>query len=127
MVTDNICVGGCVSEIDVESGRFITKFVDLSNHIYDTHPQIGVSLLGKVCPAWEEVKKTAFEATKRLPGATYVSWDIAVITNNRVAIVEGNAWGNFNIQQVPRQIGLLPYYNKFIAEWKEKEKPLVKI
>lgn len=124
VVTDNICAGGCVSEIDVSTGKFMTKFVDLSNHTYEVHPRTGVSLLGKACPCWEEVKTTAFEATKKLPGIVYASWDIAVISNNRVAIVEGNTWGNFNIQQVPRQIGLLSTYLKFVDEWRKKESEL---
>lgn len=119
VVTDNICAGGCVSEIDVNSGEFITKFVDLSDHIYEAHPKTGVVLLGKVMPCWDEIKKIAFAATKRLPGIVYASWDIAVICGNRVAVVEGNTWGNFNIQQVPRQIGLLPYYQTMIVKWSD--------
>ena len=121
VVTDNICAGGCVSEIEVETGKFLTQFVDLSNHSYEVHPRTGVSLLGKHMPCWEEIKKTAFEATKKLPGVVYASWDIAVIAGNRVAVVEGNTWGNFNIQQVPRQIGLRDRYDGLIREWKQKE------
>lgn len=125
VVTDNICAGGCVSEVDVKTGAFITPFIDLSNHVYDRHPKTGVRLLGENCPCWEEVKKVAFQATDRLPGVVYASWDIAVITGERVAIVEGNTWGNFNIQQTPRQIGLLPLYQRFVDDWKKAENELM--
>lgn len=115
-VTDNICSGGCVTEIDVETGAFVSKLVDLSNHAYDRHPLTGVTLLGKTMPQWEAVKRVALEATELLPGAGYASWDIAVIKGNEIAIVEGNTYGNFNIQQVPRQRGVWPEYRAFMEE-----------
>ncbi len=117
-VTDNICAGGCVAKVDVDTGKIISYFVDLSNHIYEEHPLTKTSLYGVVMPAWEEVKKTVFEATELL-GGVYVSWDIAVIAENKVAIVEGNTYGNFNIQQVIGPKGVWKEYKEFIRAWKK--------
>lgn len=124
VVTDNICAGGCVAEIDVDTGEVISSFVDLSNHIYEEHPLTKTVLKGKVVPVWEQVKEVVYRATELLDGGVYVSWDVAVIAGNKVAIVEGNTYGNFNIQQVVRQKGVWSEYKQFIKEWRISKKDL---
>lgn len=63
VTTDNICAGGYVIEIDIETGNFISKFVDLSDHIYDEHPINHIKLYGEYMPCREEIQIVAFEAT----------------------------------------------------------------
>lgn len=118
VVTDNICAGGCVAEVNVDTGEVISNFVDLSNHVYEAHPLTKTILLGKKIPVWDQVREVVISATKLLTGGVYVSWDIAVIKGNRVAIVEGNTYGNFNIQQVIQQKGVWNEYKNFIEKWK---------
>lgn len=112
VVTDNICAGGVVCEIDVESGLIMTPYCDLTGRRVLKHPLTGVVVLGRVIPAWESVKEAALSAAKKISGVRYTSWDVAVIKGSNVAIVEGNTYGNFNIQQVPRQEGILKQYQE---------------
>lgn len=110
VVTDNICAGGVVSWVDIESGIITSMFCDLKDKKVLRHPLTGKIIIGNKIPSWELVKKTAIEAAKIISDVKYTSWDIAVIKNNRVAIVEGNTYGNFNIQQVITQQGVYEQY-----------------
>lgn len=113
-VTDNLCAGGVIAAIDVESGIVISKFCDLMNIATLKHPLSKNVIIGKVVPGWESVKRIAIEAAKKIPDVIYSSWDIAVIKGGDIAIVEGNSYGNFNIQQVISQKGVLKQYKKYL-------------
>ncbi|MBQ6773382.1 MAG: hypothetical protein IJP48_04880 [Synergistaceae bacterium] len=111
---DNICAGGVVSWIDVDTGIVISPFCDLMNKRVISHPLTGTIMIGKKIPLWERVKEAAIEGAKRISKVKYTSWDIAVIKNEDVAIVEGNTYGNFNIQQVITQNGLWKHYRRYL-------------
>lgn len=111
---DNICAGGLVSWIDVETGIIVSQFYDLSDKIVLKHPLTGAIMIGKKIPMWEKVKAIAVDCARKISRVKYTSWDIAVIKNGDIAIVEGNTYGNFNIQQVITQIGVLAQYQKYL-------------
>ena len=113
-VTDNICAGGVVAAIDLNTGMIISKFCDLMNREVLEHPLTNTVILGRVIPNWEEVKRVAVEAAKMIPDVIYSSWDIAVIKKGEIAIVEGNSYGNFNIQQIISKKGVLNQYKKYL-------------
>lgn len=120
-VTDNICAGGCVARINISNGKVETPFYDLSNHIYYEHPLTNVSVIGETIPYWEDVINTVKEGCAIVPDLGYTSWDIAVIKGGKVAIVEGNSYGNFNIQQVTGT-GVRKEYDRYISEWRKSSK-----
>ena len=111
---DNICAGGVVSQIDIDTGIVISLFCDLAGKRVLRHPLTGTVAIGRTIPSWDKVKATAIEAAKKISRVRYTSWDIAVIKNGDVAIVEGNTYGNFNIQQVISQAGVLEQYKKYL-------------
>lgn len=113
---DNICAGGVVTWIDINTGIAASPFCDLNNKRVISHPLTGVIIMGKKIPLWERVKETAITGAKRISKVKYTSWDIAVIKNDDVAVVEGNTYGNFNIQQVITQTGLWEHYKKYITD-----------
>ena len=92
----------------------ISKFCDLMNREVLEHPLTNTVILGRVIPNWEEVKRVAVEAAKMIPDVIYSSWDIAVIKKGKIAIVEGNSYGNFNIQQIISKKGVLNQYKKYL-------------
>lgn len=120
-VTDNICAGGCAARINIENGLVETPFYDLSNHIYQAHPLSGVKMEGMRIPLWENVIRTVKEAVRIVPDMGYTSWDIAVVKGGKVAIVEGNSYGNFNIQQVSGS-GVRKKYERYMRMWRENKK-----
>lgn len=109
-VTDNICAGGTVAEVDIKTGIVFTCFYDLSGNCCIEHPLTGTVMLGKKIPVWETVKSTVVQCAKEIGDVVYTSWDIAVIAGNKVAVIEGNTSGNFNIQQVARRSGVKRIY-----------------
>ena len=121
VVTDNICSGGCVCEIDIKTGVVMTDFVDLSNHVYKSHPLTGVTMNGQKIPSWSKICDTVIKISKLLPDVGYQSWDIAVIKDGDVAVVEGNTYGNFNIQQVPQMRGVRKLYEGLLNEYRRKD------
>lgn len=96
------------------------------NHVYEDHPISHIRLYCDYMSCWNEVKRVALEATEIFTGVAYASWDIGVIEWHNVAIVEGNSFGNFNIQQVQRPKGMWPIYKQFIKEWKYITNPFFK-
>ena len=111
---DNICAGGVVSWVDVETGIVASPFCDLMGKRVLQHPLTGTIIIGKKIPSWDKVKATAIEAAEKISRVKYTSWDIAVIRNGDVAIVEGNTYGNFNIQQVIGESGVWEQYRKYV-------------
>lgn len=111
---DNICAGGVVSWIDIDTGLVVSPFCDLMDKRVLKHPLTGTIMIGKKIPLWERVKATAIEGAKKISHVKYTSWDIAVIKNEEIAIIEGNTYGNFNIQQVINQTGVLKQYSKYL-------------
>ena len=84
--------GGLAAWIDIESGKITSMFCDLKDNKVLMHPLSGKIIIGMI----SDVR--------------YTSWDIAVIRDDKVAIVEGNTYGNFNIQQVITQQGVYQQY-----------------
>lgn len=118
VVTDNICAGGVVAWVDVETGVVDSPFWDLNNQCIDRHPKSGVRLRGTALPSWGDAKLTALKAAERLgEGIAYSSWDIAILPQGEIAVVEGNTYGNFNIQQVVSGKGVWPVYKRLISRW----------
>lgn len=113
--------GGCAARINIENGHVETPFYDLSNHIYRAHSISGVKMEGMRIPSWENVIKTVKEAVRIVPDMGYTSWDIAVVKGGKVAIVEGNSYGNFNIQQVSGS-GVRKKYEGYMRMWRENKK-----
>ena len=113
---DNICAGGVVTWIDINTGIAASPFCDLMDKRVISHPLTGVIMMGKKIPLWERVKEVAIEGAKRISKVKYTSWDIAVIKNEDVAIVEGNTYGTFNLQQIINQNGLWEHYKRFITD-----------
>ena len=95
---DNGGSGGIFAGVDPDTGIVITQGADLSEHRFLSHPTTGVVLTGFQIPQWDNVKQTIAEATKVIPNALVVGWDIA-ITDNGPALIEGNGYPGVQILQ----------------------------
>lgn len=108
--TDNWDGGGVAAVIDPATGRlgfgrvnpFRTKAEDRP---YTHHPDSGARIEGIVLPFWNNIVDTVLAATRRLPLARYVGWDVAVDENGNVVIVEGNH--NTGVRLLQFESGLL--------------------
>ncbi|QIB64706.1 hypothetical protein G3T16_04180 [Kineobactrum salinum] len=99
---DNWHAGGLVSTIDLESGmlgRAAAKTKSDEFIWYDSHPDTGVQITGKVVPFWDEITELANLATEAYGGTTSVGWDIAITPNGPV-FIEGNNYPNLLMLQL---------------------------
>ena len=111
---DNLSSGGMASRIDIDTGIVVSPFCDVIGKRLLRHPLTGTILIGQKIPLWDKVKATAIEGARRISRVRYTSWDIAVIKNNDVAIVEGNTYGNFQNQQGIEQAGVWEQYKRYL-------------
>ncbi len=114
--TDNFHQHGLAMKLDVEDGRVTTSAIDKSNIRYEIHPYSHKPLLGFEIPNWNKVKETVIKAAQISEDVNYVGWDIAVLENNEVAIIEGNCSSDPDVVQITDQIGKWQKYSEEISK-----------
>ncbi|WP_058991114.1 sugar-transfer associated ATP-grasp domain-containing protein [Anaerococcus rubeinfantis] len=112
--TDNFHQHGLAMKMDVKTGEVISCAIDKSNNKYYEHPISHKKLLGFKVPYWNEVIDTVIRASKVSNEVRYVGWDIAILDNGEVSIIEGNCSADPDITQMPEQIGRWEEYKKVI-------------
>lgn len=105
-VVDNVCAGGAMAPIDLETGR--VGIACLGHHGPDVthHPVTGEPVEGTVIPDWEAIKALALES--HLPHfADYklVGWDIG-LTDAGPVIIEGNGKPCYVVAQRGARAGI---------------------
>lgn len=112
--TDNFHQHGLAMKMDVDSGEVVSKAIDKSNNKYTEHPISHKKLLGYKVPYWDKVLDAVTRASKISNKVRYVGWDIAILENGEVSIIEGNCSSDPDITQMPKQIGRWEDYKKVI-------------
>ena len=85
---DNTHAGGVFGAIDLATGRVFAA-CDESRHLYETHPDTGLPIVGFQMPRWEEACTMARELARLIPQCRVVAWDLALTADGWV-MVEGN-------------------------------------
>ncbi len=88
-VVDNYAHGGCVYEVQLESGRIISPSLKKDGTEVYIHPQTDIFMLGRKIPNWDNVKDVVKAAHAMLPGCRFIGWDVAV-TPEGIELIEGN-------------------------------------
>ena len=107
---DNGIQGGLFASIDTDTGLIITDGYDERGHRFPSHPDSGIPYRGQLIPRWEELVSLSKEMALRLPGMTYIGWDMA-LTPAGWEPVEANQ-GEFVAQQVTQGRGLRKEFEK---------------
>ena len=106
-----------LARVDVDTGRISTPATDDYFHVYDTHPDTGIPLVGYQLPMVPEAIAMAKEAAQVFPQVGHVGWDMAV-TPDGPAIIEGNNFPGTDLCQLaplwPEKTGLWPYYKHIL-------------
>ena len=106
-VIDNTHAGGIYAPIDLATGRVEMPAIDSRNNRYERHPDTGVPIVGFQVPAWKEVLEVCRQATRQMPGIRFAGWDLAVRSDGRVELIEGNHAPDFDGgMQAPQKIGV---------------------
>lgn len=90
-IIDNSHSGGIFVPIDVNSGITIFDGVDINGNIFKTHPNTGKIIKGFHIPHWQDCLNMCIEATKVVPNIRFAGWDLCVLPNGGVELIEGNS------------------------------------
>lgn len=95
-IVDNFHQGGCVYEVDLETGRICSNGISINGEAKIFHPGTDICMLGYQIPNWDKVINGCVLAHKLLPECRYIAWDIA-ITDNDIELIEGNHNGDYDM------------------------------
>ena len=106
-IIDNTHNGGIFASIDVKTGVIETDGLDSNGRTYIAHPDSGKRIRGFKIPYWNNVVETCGRATKVLPELIFAGWDVVVMEDGRIALIEGNHGPDFDGgMQAPKKIGV---------------------
>lgn len=117
LCVDNAHGGGIFCEIDPESGKIITDGLDEYSNSYVTHPMTGVPFKGMQIPRWKEVVELCKEASKELPCLRVVGWDVAILEDGTLELIEGNHSPGMNIVQAPAKHGVYERFSSMLLDY----------
>lgn len=90
---DNICQGGIMLPIDIETGKISDNGSTYDRECFTKHPDTCFVFKGYKLSFWYEVKKFALESASKLPQITYLGWDIAMSIGGPLAIETNIRYG----------------------------------
>ena len=102
---DNGGAGGICASVDVNSGTVTGPGTRENGEQFLKHPESGADIVGFRIPRWEELISTVDTLANILPEQKYVGWDLA-LTDQGWVMVEGNSWGQFEINQMSSKTGM---------------------
>lgn len=88
-VIDNYASGGCVYEVQTETGRIISPSLKKDGTEVYIHPQTDIFMLGCEIPAWDKVCEVVKKSHSMIPGCRFIGWDVSV-TPDGIELIEGN-------------------------------------
>lgn len=103
---DNAGAGGIFVDVDIETGSLCSDGIDEFGRVYVTHPQSGKHFRGNVLQKWDKALKLVKYCGSRVPGVTYIGWDLAYTNRGKWIIVEGNAKPQIICNQASKGRGL---------------------
>ena len=112
---DNFHAGGIGANIDLETGIINSIGYDMYENIYIKHPITGKQILGFQIPYWEDCKKYAEKAARRIPTVRYVGWDIVILNGGEFLLIEGNDNADHDFQQLHNK-GLWKEYKAILKD-----------
>lgn len=104
-IVDNNHSGGLSALVDVDTGVIYTTATDQKYGRYVFHPDSGEQIVGAGIPYWDEIKEEVGEIALVNPDIGYVGWDIALDSEGRLELIEGNYSADPDVLQKADQIG----------------------
>ena len=107
-VVDNGAAGGILASIDLNTGVVTSEGRDENGHSYLSHPDSGKTIKGFVIPHWDMVVSTCKEMANSVEEIVFAGWDICVLPNGKVEIIEVNSYPSITVLQTAAKTGLKP-------------------
>ena len=113
---DNAHAGGIFAQINVESGIVESDGVTTGGMNFSTHPYSGILIKGFKIPRWEEIKNVCVKAAKVMPGTYFVGWDVCILQDGQIELIEANHAPDFDLMQSPLKRGVRQKLNTVMEE-----------
>lgn len=97
---DNGSRGGLVAKIDLETGILSEARCLHNRNVYKVHPDSGAPIEGAVIPNWDAIKVEILELANHMPYMHFIAWDILVLEDGSICIIEANTSSGVNIIQL---------------------------
>ncbi len=97
---DNGSRGGLVAKIDLDTGILSEARCLHNRNVYKVHPDSGASIEGAQIPNWEKIKKQMLELANKMPYMHFIAWDILIMEDGEICIIEANTSSGVNIIQL---------------------------
>lgn len=107
-VVDNVSAGGIFAPIDLASGTIIRDGCDTAGNQYKVHPDTGKAFKGFVIPHWDKVVAACKTMTTIVPEMVFAGWDVCVLQNGEVELIELNSYPSMTGLQTAYRCGLKP-------------------
>ncbi len=98
-VVDNGHSGGILGMISPEDGLIYTPAYSTAGECYYYHPDSKKQIIGAKIPYWEDIVRFSHSLAEHYPKAVIVGWDIAVLPDGHLELIEGNSKPDFDLVQ----------------------------
>ena len=105
-VVDNAHAGGMFSQVNINTGILESEAIDVNGNRYAEHPDTGLTFIGFQIPKWNEIVKTCETAASILKGVFIVGWDVTILKDGTIELIEGNHGPDFDVMQSPLKLGI---------------------
>lgn len=109
-VVDNASAGGIVAAVDLETGTIMGDGEDKAGNKYRIHPDTGKAFKGFVIPYWNNVVDVCKKLCTVVPEMAFAGWDICVLQNGEVEMIEVNSYPHVTGLQIAYHRGLKPRF-----------------
>lgn len=103
---DNFHAGGVNYPIDIKTGVIYQSGSNIMGRKFIFHPSTGKKMVGFEVPNWNLLCDFVEKASKIIPRARFVAWDIAVLPDG-FEMIEGNYEGDPGVMQNAMKEGVL--------------------
>ena len=101
---DNCAKGGLTANINIETGALgsavRTYFSGEKPTWYTHHPDTNCKIEGLIIPNWSRIKETILQLALNFSFNPYIAWDIVVLPNGKITILEANDGADLKLHQV---------------------------
>lgn len=107
-IVDNGAVGGILAPIDPDTGVIMDHGRDKAGNVFIQHPDSGKTFKGFVIPHWHKVIEVCKELVFVIPDTVFAGWDLCVLDNGEVEVIEVNSCPNIMGSQITHGCGFKP-------------------
>ncbi len=122
---DNLNSGGYSARVNVETGIVQSNGSAKFSNVVEKHPMTGIQYKGLQIPLFEEAKALVIEQALKLPKLGFIAWDIAILEDNRIIVIEANDFPGHDVYQLPEilgedRMGMKPVFDEIIERLRKE-------